>query len=326
MRQRIEKSKGLALQFVKDLPFVVGNESLTEARRHLWLAFGRGSPDLFKCSDQSIAYAIALSAMSGLYPGGPRPDVWLIPRYSNAAKCLECNWQISSRGYQRMAATAHYRTRAYVVHDHDKFEIAQGSAPAILHEPHMGKAGTWDTIMCAYITVVDTDGRMEFAVLRKDQIEKRRAKAQHDGIWTEWPEEQTLKTMHAYAGAREMWPTDGAARHAMAADQQPVQAITPTPVAPALTPGDFDPPDQLAETYDQSVTIIVAPITDELSEPDQQPIDVGDGLILKATRWRLEKAIKEAGNWDAAVHDCAQPWRQIDLEDLELYTKEMRNG
>lgn len=318
--QRQERSKELALQYVKDLPFHVGTEPLKDARRHLWLAFGRGSPDLFKCSDQSIAYAIALSAMSGLYPGGPRPDVWLIPRFNSKNKCLECNWQISSRGYQRMAADAHYRTRAYVVHEHDLFKVVQGSSPAILHEPAMDVAGTWATIQCAYITVIDTEGRMEFAILRKDQLKKRRAKAQRDNVWAEWPEEQTLKTMHAYAGAREMWPTEGASRFAMAADQLSVQS---SPSAPdqALTAGDFEP--QTADGTED----VVDPGTIELDKdsytsPRSDPQPPGEGLIEKDQCEQLVKAIRDAGQLEAAIQDYRHPknWRVMDLDDLELYT------
>jgi hypothetical protein len=236
----------------------------------MWLAFGKasthapvkqtGQRDLFECTELSIVHAIALSAMTGLYPGGVRPDVWLIPRknrHNNGA--LECNWQISSRGFQRLAARTNHQVRGMIVHANDTFEY-EAAEPSILHRPSLDTVGDWNSIRCAYVVVDPPSGKRVFAVLRKDQIEKRRKKAQTDRIWSEWPEEMTIKTVLAYAGAREMWPTNRSARFAIEADAighmpaRRVGAIGPTQgemfgAAPTqaptsrLEPGDLAPKD-----------------------------------------------------------------------------------
>lgn len=317
--KRIEKSRSLAYQFVKELPFVVGNESLAEARRHLWLAFGRGSPDLFKCSDQSIAYAIALSAMSGLYPGDMYPDVWLIPRKNRKTNTLECNWQMSARGYQTLAYRAKYRVRAFVVHHHDVFKLSQGTvSPSIIHDPETDTEGTWETVKCAYITVVDTEGHLEFAVLRKDQLQKRRDKAQRDNVWSEWPEEMIMKTMHAYAGARKMWPYGAAEGFAMAADQKVGQSLQ-APETPALAPGDFEREPAAADAAYALPLPDATPLaaTAELSEPEQMPI----GVMSRAVRWPLERELKAAGVWDEvfAEYGRSDKWLTIEEPDIRGY-------
>ncbi len=218
--QTIERGRDTALRIIEELPFIVGEEAIAESKKHMALAFGAGSPQLFECTEESIGYAIALSALSGLYPGGPRPDVWLIPRKNKKKDyAVEANWQISSRGYQRLARMADYEVTAHIVHHHDHFEYEEAE-PRLVHRPDVDEEGTWETIRLGYVKIVSDAGRLSFRILRKDQIEKRRRCAQDDSFWTKWPEEKTLASLYNYAGAREAWPTDQRSRFAMAASDQ----------------------------------------------------------------------------------------------------------
>lgn len=218
--QPIERGRDMALRIIEELPFIVGEEAITESKKYMALAFGAASPQLLECTEESIGLAIALSAMSGLYPGGLRPDIWLIPRKNRHKNyALEVNWQMASRGYQRLARMADYDVTAHIVHHHDLFEYEE-SEPRMEHRPDFDKEGTWETLRLGYVKIVSDAEGLSYRLLRKDQIEKRRKCAQDDSFWTKWPEEKTLATLYGYAGAREAWPTNPQARYAMAASER----------------------------------------------------------------------------------------------------------
>ncbi len=62
---------------------VLGSEVGRRAAARVGLAFQSSAarnPKLYECHPDSVAAAVALSAMYDLMPGGPVPDVYLIPR------------------------------------------------------------------------------------------------------------------------------------------------------------------------------------------------------------------------------------------------------
>lgn len=214
----------ITTQVIAAMPLTVPDADLKRARARFRVAFSADAQQaLQECSPESVARAIVLSAMSGLYPGGPRPDVWLIPRRNkHRGNQLEAQWQMSFRGYIRLARRAGWELEPVAVFEGEVFEIQEGDKPGIKHVRNLDLPKTWETLRYAYIRVYPEGKREQarIAYLTKAEIQKRRSKAQDDSIWREWPLEMVYKTMCHYAGNREMFPTDDPARNALSATEQ----------------------------------------------------------------------------------------------------------
>jgi recombinational DNA repair protein RecT len=211
-------------QVIAAMPLTVRDEDLKRARARFRVAFSSNAQgSLVQCTPESIGRAIVMSAMSGLYPGGPRPDVWLIPRKNrHKGNQVECNWQMSYRGYIRLARRAGWELEPVLVFDGEEFEVVEGSNPTIVHKRRLEIEPSWEGLRYGYIRAYPVGHREQarFAYLTKAEIVKRRGKAQDQNIWNEWPLEMAYKTLCSYAGNRELFPTDDPMRYAMEESEQ----------------------------------------------------------------------------------------------------------
>lgn len=215
----------MTTQVVGALSITIPEEALKRARARFRIAFSADAQEkLADCTPESVARAIILSGLSGLYPGGPNPDVWLIPRKNkHKNNALEVNWQMSFRGYIRLARRAAWDLEPVLVFADDIFEYEEGTSPRIRHVPNLEAKQNWETLRGGYVRVRPLGAPVadsKVAYLSKERILQRRRKAQDDNIWIEWPLEQSLKTLCHFAGAREMFPCDDPARYAIASDVQ----------------------------------------------------------------------------------------------------------
>lgn len=229
----------MTTQVVAALPISVPDSDLKRTRARFRVAFSADAQRaLQECTPDSVARAIVLSALSGLFPGGPRPDVWLIPRRNkHRGNAMEANWQMSYRGYIRLARRAGWELEPVLVFEGERFKIREGDNPGVEHDRDLDLPATWETLRYGYIRIFPAGQRQQarIAYLNKAEIQKRRNKAQDQGIWNEWPLEMALKTLCNYAGAREYFPTDDPARYAMESSEQaeiggtPVLELPPEP-------------------------------------------------------------------------------------------------
>lgn len=214
----------LTTQVIAAMPLSVPDEDLKRARARFRVAFSADAQgQLSECTPESVARAIVMSALSGLFPGGPRPDVWLIPRRNKERdNQLEVNWQMSFRGYIRLARRAGWELEPVLVYSGEEFKIEEGDTPRVTHVRNLDLPKTWEAIRYVYVRVYPQGKRSEarIAYLTKEEVLKRRRKAQSDKIWAEWPLEMTYKTIVSYAGNRELFPTDDPARYAMEASER----------------------------------------------------------------------------------------------------------
>jgi len=221
----------MTTQVVAALPISVPDSDLKRARARFRVAFSADAQQaLRECTPESVARAIVLSALSGLFPGGPRPDVWLIPRRNkHKGNALEANWQMSFRAYIRLARRAGWELEPVLVFEGERFKIREGDNPGVEHERDLDLPATWETLRYGYIRVFPAGQRQQarIAYLNKAEIQKRRNKAQDQSIWNEWPLEMAIKTLCNYAGNREYFPTDDPARYAMEASEQAEIGGTP---------------------------------------------------------------------------------------------------
>lgn len=154
------------------LQAMAGTEEGAKAAGRVALAFRQAAQTndrLYGCDPVSVAQAVALSAMTGLMPGGPLPDVYLLPR----GKSLQ--WQVSHRGFAKLAARSGVRLRTKAVFESDTFHVIEGTEPKLEHVPDLSADQSWDTLVAVYVVAHYKDGSKDFVVIRKADIEKRRA-------------------------------------------------------------------------------------------------------------------------------------------------------
>jgi phage RecT family recombinase len=193
------------------LQTMMGTESGANAAGQVALAFRQAAQTndrLYSCDPASVAQAVALSAMTGLMPGGPLPDVYLLPRGKNL------QWQVSHRGFAKLAARNGVRLRTKAVFETDEFRVVEGTEPVLTHVPDLDAEQSWDTLNAVYVVAHYQNGSKDFVVIRKADIEKRRANSdawkrdKTRSPWGQWPIEMALKTGLRYAFARGIVPMD----------------------------------------------------------------------------------------------------------------------
>ena len=187
------------------LQTMMGTESGANAAGQVALAFRQAAQTndrLYSCDPASVAQAVALSAMTGLMPGGPLPDVYLLPR----GKSLQ--WQVSHRGFAKLAARNGVRLRTKAVFETDEFRVVEGTEPVLTHVPDLDAEQSWQSLIAVYVVAHYKDGSKDLVVIRKADIEKRRANSdaykrnKNQSPWGQWPIEMALKTGLRYAFAR----------------------------------------------------------------------------------------------------------------------------
>jgi recombination protein RecT len=231
---------------------VVGPERLQRAMGRFGLAFravASSSPQLYECTPASVAQAVGMCALTGLMPGGPYPDVYLIPRRGRDG--LELQWQISARGCKRIAErSGAWTLETVLVHEGDEWSLERGLHPDLRHIPRCDQP-SWDNLLGGYVVAWprDTSQRPRFEWLDRAGIEARRAvsdgyRAYEKGRakstpWVEWPLEMARKTVLRYAVARGIVELDEVGTAAMGADlradvieaePEPVQVVQPRQV------------------------------------------------------------------------------------------------
>lgn len=231
----------LVLRIAADaLNGLVGPERAAEAQARLALALRQAalaSPKLYEARPEAIANAIALSALTGLMPGGIYADCWLIPKGGSAAGLL---WMPSHRGVVKLARRAGYEIDVGLVFDGEAFSIRRAPFVDLEHTPDDTIEQTWDTLRGAYVVYWPTGHREEWRVyyLSKPELEARRKVSdQANGkTWGAWWREMVAKTVIKAAAARGALPLDEAGMAAMAEEDREVIDVQPTEVIASPAP------------------------------------------------------------------------------------------
>lgn len=143
------------------------------------------NPKLFDCTIESIGLSLLTASQLGIEPNGR--DGHLVPYKT------ECQFLPDYKGLIKLA----YRNPrvqsfpAAAVRENDIFEFEYGTNSFIRHIPSLSNRGS---LICAYAICKLKDADSQFIVMGKDEIEKRRAKAQTLKIWDAWPDEMWTKT------------------------------------------------------------------------------------------------------------------------------------
>lgn len=164
------------------------------------LAYNR-SPELRKCSPESIYVALLYCAELGLEPN-PLGHAYLVP-FGN-----ECVFIPGYRGLVKLALRSGQIATldADVVHEKDEFHWEKvDGIPHFKHKPYLGKDDPGEVI-AAYAAATMRDGRVQMRVLSRRDIDKVResSRAKNSGPWKDWFEEMAIKT--AIRRASKLWP------------------------------------------------------------------------------------------------------------------------
>ena len=97
---------------------------LTEVKR---------TPKLAACDPATVLGAMMLSAQTGLEPGGPLGQAFLIPRWNSRMKAHEAQFQIGYRGLVQLAARSGVTLQAHTVREGDEFDWQHGTDEWVRH-------------------------------------------------------------------------------------------------------------------------------------------------------------------------------------------------
>lgn len=149
---------------------------------------------LAECTPISIVTAVMHSAALGLHIGPFLGEAWLVP-YKGRCQLIP--------GYRGLLKLAHQGltvggVEARLVYADDAFEVRYGTDPGIVHIPDFDGERTDDKIVATYMVAKMRSGEVQFNVMTRDEVEKRRkasrAGESAEGPWVKWYPEQVLKT------------------------------------------------------------------------------------------------------------------------------------
>jgi len=161
-----------------------------ERLERLTVAALRKNPELLTCTKESLIGALIECAAWGLQPFGGL--VYLVPRRNKGIN--EVSFQLGYRGIveliMRSGKVAY--VNAHCFYENEKFNVSYGTSPGIDHIPlDTSKRGE---IAGAYAVFKLLSGDVQFNVMWKEEIEKRRRVAKTDLFWKQWTEEMYKKT------------------------------------------------------------------------------------------------------------------------------------
>lgn len=225
----------------RELERILGSEQGAKAAAQVALAFratATANPTVYDCHPGSVASCVAMSALTNLMPGGPNPDVYLVPRRTKGVQQL--NWMITHRGLAKLAVRAGYQVRARAVYRGEEFTFEEGDTLVVRHVPDLDGAHSYDDLRGVLVQVYRLSDNVRIAAdfVNKATIERRKAQSDSaksgSGPWASWPVEMALKTAIKYLFARGGVPMDDTAtREALAADERDAIDTTATPVVEA---------------------------------------------------------------------------------------------
>ena len=231
-RQRVER---IARQALAE---AVPPQQVAQAVSRVALAFGaahraaRDPSSLEACSDASIGACIALSALTGLMPGGAHAVVYLVPQAARRGEQPELQWRPTHRGYSALALEdAGLVLLPVAAHDGDDLEIAFGEV--FRHVP----ADASEVVLGVYVTIRRAaDGVvLSRPWISSATIERSRkmSKAGAAGPWNTHYEEMALAAAIRWCHGRGMIPSSST-RLQTAMVEEAAEELAPVVAAPRV--------------------------------------------------------------------------------------------
>lgn len=157
----------------------------------------RKNPKLSLCDQASFLGAIMQCSQLGLEPGGVLGHAYLIPFDNNKTGKKEVQLIIGYKGLLDLARRSGQiqSLEARAVYSNDKFRVAYGLNPELIHEPNFA-AGDRGALTHVYAVAQLAGGGTQFDVLSVAEVQKVRqqSKAGNTGPWVTHFEEMAKKT------------------------------------------------------------------------------------------------------------------------------------
>jgi recombination protein RecT len=178
MKSKLEQNRD---QLAAALPGLIGPERFI---RVALTTFHR-SPDLLKCSAESLMAALFEAAQLGLTVDGVLGHAYIVPFNDRKRNRWLAQLIPGYKGYLNLA----YRSgkvvvvQSYTIHENDSWEVEYGTEPFVKHTPIVeGDPGK----PVAYYSVARlAGGGTAFSLMRKDEVDsiRKRSKASSQGPW-----------------------------------------------------------------------------------------------------------------------------------------------
>ncbi len=141
------------------------------------LTCARLNPDLLDCTPESFLGAVIQSAQLGLEPGTSLGHAYLIPFNNKRTGKKEVQFLPGYRGLLDLVyrAPEHPTLMPHPVYDGDRFSFEYGTNPQIDHMP--GARLDKKKLTHVYCVATFKDGRKEFVVMTRAEIEEIRARS-----------------------------------------------------------------------------------------------------------------------------------------------------
>jgi recombination protein RecT len=140
--------------------------------------------NLAKCSPRSICGAALQAAQLGLSVG-VMGEAWLVP-YNG-----EATFQLGYKGLISLAARSGITITAHTVHANDEFDYELGLSPVLRHRPARANRGPSE-LWYAVARDRNTGQLLNFAVIDRDQVEKRRRANRGKSPAWDWFDEMAM--------------------------------------------------------------------------------------------------------------------------------------
>jgi|TARA_R100000084_G_scaffold109356_1_gene75937 phage RecT family recombinase len=174
------------------------------------------NPSILQVSPASVLKAGMVCARMGLFPGGPSPDVYLVPRNMKTSQgwVKEVQAQTSWRGVKKLVERNGVRSlRVRPVFRGEPFVVKDGTNGAYLeHEQLFDIPRDWDSLVACYV-LGRIRGEVIHHVIGKDNIIRHRDSSdsykrgsKSKGPWVEHPVQMAMKTAIHDAVARGTFP------------------------------------------------------------------------------------------------------------------------
>ena len=149
--------------------------------------------DAAKADPASLCSAVVASLNLGLSFNQSLQQAYLVPRKGKVC------FQLGYRGLMELArrSGAVVSMSAELVYPTDRFDVVMGTDRRLVHTPDIwGANRAYANALGAYATATMANGVVDFEVMPKTEIERRRAvSASQSGPWRDWPEEMARKTV-----------------------------------------------------------------------------------------------------------------------------------
>lgn len=157
------------------------------------------SPELLKCTPESIVLAVREAAGYGLEPTGLYGGAYLVPRWNKRIGKVEATFQMSYRGLLELVWRSDrvLSVECHLVYTADDFRMTLGTTNEVWHVPALTVADRGPVVAGYMVATLQNAPRPIVVPMTRAEIDKvmRSVPDWQKGPWASWWEQMALKTI-----------------------------------------------------------------------------------------------------------------------------------